>query len=86
MRKVVCLMVVLMLAVLCFSQEKTDIIKRGWNLGVLPAVAYDSDLGVYYGIIFNPFDYGDGSIYPNYFQSLYLKIAVYSKGSYEHIL
>jgi len=86
MRKVVCLMVVLMLAVLCFSQEKTDIIKRGWNLGVLPAVAYDSDLGVYYGIIFNPFDYGDGSIYPNYFQSLYLQIAGYSKGSSEHIL
>lgn len=86
MKKISCFITILMLPLVCFSQEKPEIIKKGWNLGILPAVAYDSDLGVYYGIIFNPFDYGDGSVYPNYFQSVYLQISGYSKGSSEHIL
>lgn len=68
------------------SKAIADSVKKGWNIGYLPAVAYDSDLGVYYGIIIEPFDYGDGSIYPNYYQKLFLQIAGYSKGSSEHIL
>ncbi|HRR94243.1 MAG TPA: hypothetical protein P5348_09655, partial [Bacteroidales bacterium] len=55
------------------AQDNAIVPKKGWNIGFLPAVAYDSDLGVYYGIIINPFDYGDGSVYPNYRQSVYLQ-------------
>ncbi|MCJ7447075.1 MAG: hypothetical protein MUO72_05265 [Bacteroidales bacterium] len=72
-------------SVISFSQSDADSIKKGWNVGFLPAVASDSDLGIYYGIIINPFDYGDGSIYPNYFQSVYLQVSGYSRGSSEHI-
>ena len=72
-------------SVISLSQSETDSIKKGWNVGFLPAVAFDSDLGIYYGIIINPFDYGDGSIYPNYFQSVYLQVSGYSRGSSEHI-
>lgn len=68
------------------AQDNAVVPKKGWNIGFLPAVAYDSDLGVYYGIIINPFDYGDGSVYPNYLQSVYLQISGYSKGSSEHAL
>jgi outer membrane protein assembly factor BamA len=68
------------------QSTSADSIKKGWNIGYLPAVAYDSDLGVYYGIIIEPFDYGDGRIYPNYYQKLYLQISGYSKGSSEHLL
>jgi hypothetical protein len=67
-------------------QTPPDSIKKGWNIGYLPAVAYDSDLGVYYGIIIEPFDYGDGKIYPNYYQKLYLQVSGYLKGSSEHLL
>jgi hypothetical protein len=65
---------------------QSDSVRKGWNIGYLPAVAYDSDLGLYYGIIINPFDYGDGKIFPNYYQKLFLQVAGYSKGSSEHIL
>ena len=69
-----------------FSQTDGDNIKKNWNFGFLPAVAFDSDLGLFYGIIINAFDYGDGSIYPNYRQSVLLQIAGYSRGSSEHYI
>lgn len=68
------------------GQQPEIITKKGWNFGFLPAVAYDSDLGIYYGIIINPFDYGDGSVYPDYLQSVFLQVSGYSGGSSEHIL
>jgi len=86
MRKVFIILLLSLISYILFAQERRDTIKTGWNFGFLPAVAYDSDLGVYYGIIMNPFDYKDGSIYPNYYQQIYLQIAGYSKGSYEHSL
>jgi outer membrane protein assembly factor BamA len=66
------------------SKALPDSIKKGWNIGYLPAIAYDSDLGLYYGIIVEPFDYGDGKIYPNYYQKLYFQVSGYSKGSSDH--
>ena len=68
------------------SKASNDSVRKGWNIGYLPAIAYDSDLGLYYGIIINPFYYGDGKIYPNYYQKLFLQVAGYSKGSSEHII
>ncbi len=60
---------------------KTDKVKKGWNLGALPVVSFDSDLGFQYGALMNLYDYGDGSLYPNYFRSLYVEVSHYTKGS-----
>lgn len=64
----------------------TDTLKRGWTTGFLPAVSFDPDLGVFYGIVINPFDFGNGSRYPDYMQSLLIQAAGYSRGSSEHYI
>ncbi|MCK9311433.1 MAG: BamA/TamA family outer membrane protein [Bacteroidales bacterium] len=61
-----------------FAEET---VKDGYNLGVLPAISYNSDLGLQYGAILNLFDYGNGNRYPVYDHSLYLEISRYTKGS-----
>ena len=60
---------------------KTSKVKKGWNLGALPVVSYDSDLGFEFGALMNLYDYGDGSNYPNFQQSLYVEASHYTKGS-----
>ncbi|MDD4923038.1 MAG: BamA/TamA family outer membrane protein [Bacteroidales bacterium] len=64
---------------LTLSAEET--VKRSYNLGVLPAVSYNSDLGLQYGALINLFNYGDGSKYPEYNLSAYMEISTYTKGS-----
>jgi len=61
--------------------DKKDKIKQGWNFGGLPVVSYDSDLGLQLGALVNAYDYGDGSRYPVYNQSLYLEGSWFLKGS-----
>jgi hypothetical protein len=60
---------------------KTSKVKKGWNIGALPVVSFDSDLGFEFGALMNLYDYGDGSTYPNYLQSLYVEASHYTKGS-----
>jgi hypothetical protein len=55
--------------------------KKGYNLGLLPAISYNTDEGIQYGAVVNLFNYGDGSHYPNYDQSYYLEASKYTKGS-----
>lgn len=66
-----------------FSQEKKQeqLVKEGWNFGALPAVTFDTDLGLQYGGLLNFYHYGDGSRYPSYDHSLYLEVSRYTKGS-----
>ena len=47
--------------------EKGEIIKQGWNIGPLPVLGFDSDLGFQYGACVDIFNFGDGSRYPRYF-------------------
>ncbi|MBN1480651.1 hypothetical protein EH223_21090 [candidate division KSB1 bacterium] len=61
--------------------QKQDITKTGWNFGLLPVIAYNTDLGFEYGILFNFVNFGDGSNYPNYNQKVYLEASQYTKGS-----
>ncbi len=61
--------------------EKKEKVKTGWNLGALPVVSFDSDLGFQFGALMNLYDYGDGSTYPNYVRSLYAEASYYTKGS-----
>lgn len=72
------------LLILCFgflklrSEEQT---KTGFNLGVLPAISFNTDEGFQYGAILNLFNYGDGGRYPKYDHSYYLEASKYTKGS-----
>jgi len=63
------------------TDKKADKIKKGWNFGGLPVVAYDSDIGFKYGALVNVFHYGDGSQYPKYRHSLYFEWSRTTKGS-----
>jgi len=47
----------------------------------LPVVGYNVDIGFQYGIILNLFNYGDGSIYPDYRYSIYTEFSRTTKGS-----
>ena len=60
-----------------FSQQKE---KKGFAFGALPAISYDSDLGFQYGALANFYLYGDGSIFPKYYHSLYTELSTYTKG------
>ena len=42
------------------SEKEKQLIKKNWNFGALPTVAFDSDLGFQYGALVNLYDYGDG--------------------------
>lgn len=67
-----------------FLNAQTDTLierpKTSYNFGALPIVGFSTDVGVLYGVIFNLFNYGDGKIYPKYFQNLYLEVSKTSKG------
>ena len=65
------------------SPELSDkeIIKKGWNVGPLPVVGFDSDLGFQYGLCCDIFNYGDGSHYPQYDFKVNMEASRYTKGS-----
>lgn len=62
-------------------RRQVELVKKGWNVGPIPIIAFDSDLGLEYGALFNFYNYGDGSMYPRYKHSVYLEVARYTKGS-----
>lgn len=61
--------------------QRNQIIKTGWNIGPLPAIAYDADKGFQFGAILQLYNYGDGSTYPNYKSKWYLESSFFTKGS-----
>jgi outer membrane protein assembly factor BamA len=63
------------------APKKADKIKKGWNFGGVPVLAYDTDIGFKYGALVNVFHYGDGSQYPKYRHSLYFEWSRTTKGS-----
>ena len=63
------------------SAEGKDIIKKGYNFGPLPAVAFDADKGFQLGALLNIYDFGDGSAYPNTRQQWYFEASFFTKGS-----
>lgn len=70
----------------CFSVTFVSVIiaqqpKKGFGFGALPAISYDSDLGLQYGALVNFYLYGDGSRFPKYNHSLYLELSTYTKGT-----
>lgn len=72
----------------CFAQSdslkqspKQEKIKTGWNVGGLPVIAFDTDLGFEYGALVQLFNYGDGTTYPQYKHMVYAEVSRYTKGS-----
>ena len=61
--------------------EKGEIIKTGWNIGPLPVLGFDSDLGFQYGACVDIFNFGDGTRYPRYFYKFNVEVSHYTKGS-----
>ena len=59
---------------------KADKTKTGWNVGALPVVGYNSDIGFQYGALANIYYYGNGSLYPKYYHSVYLEVSRTTKG------
>ena len=78
---IVFLAIILLSANFINAQKEKEKIKSGWTFGALPVVAYDSDIGFKYGGLVNFYDYGDGSRYPKYDQSVYLEWSRTTKGS-----
>jgi len=82
MKKIICVALLLGICLPLWSMDGKDgIVKKGWSLGALPAIAFNSDLGFEYGLIVNLFNYGDGSSYPNYEHSLYFEVSRFTKGT-----
>ncbi len=80
-----CLMLVLNLPAgndtTSYAGKSDEIVKQGWNFGVLPAISFDNDLGFQYGGLINLYHFGDGSRYPVYNHSIYLEVSAYTLGS-----
>ena len=69
-----------MLVLSVSAQEKK--VKTGWKFGgALPAVTFDSDLGLEYGALVDFYNYGDGSKFPDFIDHTYTEISRYTKGS-----
>lgn len=66
---------------ICTCLQAQESAKKGLNLGVLPAVSFNTDEGFQYGAILNLFNYGNGTHYPKYDQSYYLELSKFTKGS-----
>lgn len=63
------------------AAQKKEITKTGINVGPLPTLGYNSDLGWHYGLMSDIFWYGDGSKYPEYVWKLNVEASWYSKGN-----
>ncbi len=55
--------------------------KKGFSFGAIPILAFDSDIGLKYGALANFYHYGDGSRYPIYNHSLFVRWYQTTKGS-----
>jgi outer membrane protein assembly factor BamA len=77
MKKLIFIVLTALLSIPVMAQEA----KTGWNFGALPAVTYSTDQGFQYGALVNLFDYGDGSIYPDYYHKIYVEASTFTKGS-----
>jgi hypothetical protein len=83
MKKLHLSVVFVCLAAIVFAQaeKKTELIKKNWNFGALPAITFDTDLGFQYGALVDIYNYGDGSRYPKYNHKLYFEVSRFTKGS-----
>ena len=73
--------IALLLAAVCTASAQEEIKKSGLNFGPLPAVTYSSDLGFQYGALLDIYQYGDGTVYPDYRWKINVEASRYTKGN-----
>jgi hypothetical protein len=56
-------------------------VKKGFSFGAVPAIGFDSDIGIKYGGLVNLYWYGDGSQYPKYRHAIISEWSQTTKGS-----
>ena len=54
--------------------------KTGYNFGGLPLVGFSTDYGVLFGLFANVYNFGNGKIYPKYYQNLFMAVTGTTKG------
>jgi hypothetical protein len=84
MKKLIFLILLISLfisGILSGQDKPKEKMKDGWSFGFFPAFGYDSNTGVKYGGILKLFDYGDGSAYPGFDQSIHFQWSRTTKGS-----
>lgn len=83
MKKVLFSLVTLMIFSVSFlGQNHRDItVKRGWNFAPFPALGYNSDMGLQYGVIGDIYYFGDGSKFPEYEHKFNVEASRYTQGS-----
>lgn len=69
----------LLLSLAAAGQEKP---KTGWVMLPLPNLGYSTDTGVTLGVLGDVFNFGDGSVYPNYLQHIGIAVGYATKGSW----
>ena len=69
-----------LLLLLSFAVHAQDKVKHGFNSVPYPVIGYSDDLGIQYGINYTLFDYGDGSIFPNYRHKAVMEASRYTRG------
>lgn len=82
MNRKILLVVLVLSMVFAYGQEA----KTGWGFGGVPAVAYNSDTGLLWGIVFEAYNYGDGKHYPDYDYTIKPTWTRTTKGSGENTL
>lgn len=85
MKRILIISIALLATVSLYAGVETgpdgQIIKTGYNIGPLPAIAYDADKGLQLGAVLQLFNYGDGHNYPGYNSKIYLEYSYFTKGS-----
>lgn len=71
----------LLFASFCAVSAQEEITKTGLNFGPLPAVSFSSDLGMQYGALLDIYQYGDGTVYPDYRWKINVEASRYTKGN-----
>ena len=63
------------------QEGKGENVKRGWSIVPLPALSYDSDMGVQLGVIVVAYYFGNGDTYPEYLHKFTAEACWFTKGS-----
>ena len=72
--------ITLLLLFLTLRAQETEKVKHGFNSVPYPVVGYSDDLGIQYGVNYTIFDYGDGSLFPNYRHNAVMEFSRYTRG------
>ena len=81
MRRITIIVIFSAIVAIANATEDSTRVKKGWTFGALPAITFDSDLGLQYGAVVNLYHYGNGATYPVYKHSIYAEVSRYTKGS-----